>query len=145
MEMLFKALKQPEQHTELFHFMEDILQLTNDAEKATLANLPLFFTVHLAGFLGLQMQPAEKDAPFFDLNAGYFSGIRPTHIQYIDEEASLLLNELILSRRPEEAAEIKMSRATRWALLNDLIKYYQLHIQDFGQLKTLPVLHEILS
>ncbi len=37
------------------------------------------------------------------------------------------------------------SRAVRSNLLNRIIHYYQLHIQGFGQLKTLDVLHEVFD
>ena len=145
MELIIKALKQPEQHPELFYFIEDILNSTESADAATLATLPLFFTVHFTSFLGLQMQPKSGGQQFFDLEAGQFAAQAPPHQNYLDEEASSLLAELINCRLPQEAASLNAKRLQRWSLLNDLIKYYQFHIQDFSTLKTLPIVHEILQ
>ena len=43
-----------------------------------------------------------------------------------------------------ELEDIKLNRATRRELLLRYMDYYALHISDFGQMKTLMVLHEVL-
>ena len=40
---------------------------------------------------------------------------------------------------------VKMSNATRRLLLDDLIKYYQRHVDGFGELKSIAVLREVLE
>jgi DNA repair protein RecO (recombination protein O) len=48
-------------------------------------------------------------------------------------------------RQPEELEQFALNREMRRQLLLVMERYYQQHIQDFGMLKTLPVLKEILS
>jgi DNA repair protein RecO (recombination protein O) len=45
----------------------------------------------------------------------------------------------------DELSQIKLNKASRREMLLALQSFYALHIQDFGMMKTLPVLHEILS
>jgi len=47
-------------------------------------------------------------------------------------------------RQPEELEDIKLNHDFRRNLLFAYETYYALHIQDFGTMKTLPVLKEIL-
>ena len=47
--------------------------------------------------------------------------------------------------RAEELEEIKLNHDFRRNLLHAYETYYALHIQDFGTLKSLPVLREILN
>lgn len=49
-ELLQKCLKQPEPNADLFYFIEDAFIHLDEAEGPVLANFPLFFTLHLAGF-----------------------------------------------------------------------------------------------
>ena len=46
-ELLQKCLKQPEPHSELFEFLEDIFLKLDESKGAVMANLPLFFVLHL--------------------------------------------------------------------------------------------------
>jgi len=48
-ELLQKNLKQPEAQPDLFYFMEDLLTILDDADDRVIANLPLFFSIHLSG------------------------------------------------------------------------------------------------
>ena len=47
--------------------------------------------------------------------------------------------------QPEELQDIKLNHDFRRNLLYAYEVYYALHVQDFGTMRTLPVLREILS
>jgi DNA repair protein RecO (recombination protein O) len=47
--------------------------------------------------------------------------------------------------QPQELTQIKLNQDTRRTLLHAYQTYYALHIQDFGVMKTLPVLQEVLG
>jgi DNA repair protein RecO (recombination protein O) len=47
--------------------------------------------------------------------------------------------------QPEELETIRLNHEFRRSLLFAYENYYALHLQDFGTMKTLPVLREILS
>ena len=46
--------------------------------------------------------------------------------------------------QPAELAQFKLNGEIRRSLLLKYLEYYTLHIHDFGQMKTLMVLHEVL-
>jgi DNA repair protein RecO (recombination protein O) len=47
--------------------------------------------------------------------------------------------------QPEELADLKLNHDFRRNLLFAYERFYAFHIQDFGTMKTLPVLKEILN
>jgi hypothetical protein len=58
-------------------------------------------------------------------------------------ECTEALKALLNSRVNDEHAHI--AKATRRALLRDLLAYYRIHIEEFGQLKSLEVLEEVFA
>src|SRR5579872_1683197 len=55
-ELLQKTIKQPEPNADLFYFIEDSFLHLDAAEGRVLANFPLFFALHVAGFFGFRIQ-----------------------------------------------------------------------------------------
>jgi DNA repair protein RecO (recombination protein O) len=145
-ELLTKCLKQPEGNEDLFHFAEDaFLHLDNSSETVT-ANFPLFFALHLAVFLGFRINDEYSEKKkFLDLQEGIFVSERPTHPYFLEGIQSSVTSQLLRTMRPEELEEIKLNHDFRRNLLFVYETFYALHIQDFGKMKTLPVLKEILS
>jgi DNA repair protein RecO (recombination protein O) len=47
--------------------------------------------------------------------------------------------------QPHELNQIKLNKQKRRQLLHKYMEYYSLHIADFGQIKTLRVLEEVLG
>jgi DNA repair protein RecO (recombination protein O) len=149
-ELLTKCLKQPEGNPDLFHFMEDALLHLDAANDAVVANFPLFFALHLPVFFGVPPSPLkgtykESDHLYFDLKEGEFSFEQPRHPHFIEGKQAWITEELLRVRRPEELVGIKLNSEFRRNLLMAFESYYALHIHDFGTMKTLPVLREILN
>jgi DNA repair protein RecO (recombination protein O) len=145
-ELLTKCLKQPEANEELFHFTEDAFLHLDKSNEAVSANFPLFFALHLAGFFGLQVSDeySEKNH-FLDLQEGTFVSERPIHPHFLEDKQAMITSQLLKTMQPGELEEIKLHHDFRRNLLFAYETYYALHIQDFGTMKTLPVLKEILS
>jgi len=144
-ELLYKCLKQPEQHTDLFYFCEDaLLQLDAAGEKVT-ANFPLYFSLHLTQFFGFRMNDDySQSQTILDLQEGSFERELPTHPHFIDGEKAYITSQLLKVMQPHELSQLKLHHDTRRILLLLYQDYYALHIPDFGQMKTLTVLHEVL-
>lgn len=51
LELLQNCLKQPDAHADLFYFLEDVLSGLYKSSESQLANLPLFYIIHLSLFL----------------------------------------------------------------------------------------------
>ena len=145
-ELLQKCLPQPEQNTPLFYFCEDVLLQLDDANRAVTANFALYFSLHLAHFFGFRMNDDYDEINHvLDLREGSFVLEPPTHPDFIDGENALITSQLLKVMQPDELADIKLNHDTRKKLLLFYQTYYALHITDFGKMKTLAILHEVLS
>ncbi len=149
-ELLYKSLKQPEENATLFYFCEDAFTQLDAAESQIAANFPLYFTLHLTDFFGFKInndQPEGIDAEnyFVDLVEGNFTIEQPVHPHFIQGEDALITAELLNIMQLHELDQLKLNSGKRRELLLKYQTYYALHIQDFGHLKTLQVLHEVLG
>jgi DNA repair protein RecO (recombination protein O) len=145
-ELLTRCLKQPEEHSDLFQFAEDALLHLDQSNEAVAANFPLYFALHLPVFLGFRINDnySAKNT-FLDLQEGSFVQQQPAHSYFLEDKQAEITSQLLKSQRPEDLEEIKLNHEFRRNLLQAYEKYYALHVQDFGMMKTLPVLKEILS
>ena len=145
-ELLQKTLKQPEPNTDLFHFLEDAFLHLDRSDGAIVANYPLFFALHLSGFYGFRFSDtySGKDN-ILDLQEGEFVPERPAHNFFLEGDYSFLTSQLLKVMHPNELKEIRLHKEVRRVLLNAYAVFYALHIQDFGTMKSLPVLQEVLS
>ncbi len=149
-ELLTKCLKQPEGNPDLFHFTEDAFLHLDEGSDSVMANLPLFFALHLTHFFGVPPSPLKRqfhgnDNLIFDLKESAFTLEQPSHPHFIEGKPALITAELLQVRQPAELEEIKLNHVFRRNLLEAYERYYALHIPEFGTLKTLPVLREVLS
>ena len=146
MELLYKLLKQPEQNSDLFYFCEDSLLQLDESPAHVTANMPLFFALHISHFFGFKIDDNfSEENCFLDLQEGNFINERPAHIYFIEGENALITSELLKIMLPAELNDIKMNHLKRRELLQRYMEYYALHIQDFGQMKTLMVMQEVLG
>jgi len=145
-ELLNKCLKQPEANSDLFQFAEDSFIRLDECNDAVTANFPLFFAIQIAVLFGFRITDnySEKIS-FFDLQEGRFVSQRPTHPHLLEDKQAAVTAQLLKVMQPEELEDIKLNHDFRRNLLYAYETYYALHIQDFGTMKTLPVLREILN
>lgn len=145
-ELLTKCLKQPEANPDLFHFAEDLLLHLDKAEAGVTANFPLFFALHLPVFFGFRISDNfSAHHSFLDLQEGEFVSEQPRHLHFADDKQAFVTSQLLKVQHPSELDDIKLHHDFRRNLLFAYETYYRLHIPEFGTLKTLPVLREILS
>ena len=145
-ELLQKTIKQPEPNSDLYHFIEDAFMHLDHAEQAVVANFPLYFALHLATFFGFRFSDDYKpETSYLDLQEGEFVAEHPIHPYFLAGQYSYITSQLLKTMQPHELAQIKLNHDTRSTLLHAYQAYYALHVPDFGVLKTLPVLQEVLS
>lgn len=145
-EMLQHSLKQPEANPELFYLIEDSLKQLDKGNDTLTANLPLYFILHLATELGFKPQGSYTDAtPVFDMQEGSFVAGLPSHPYYLEAAQAELTSQLVDLNFYNELEGMKLNRSIRRSLLESYQTYMALHIADFGELKTLSILQEILS
>jgi DNA repair protein RecO (recombination protein O) len=145
-ELLTKCLKQPEANPELFHFVEDAFLHLDTAPDSVAANFPLFFALHLPVFFGFRISDNYSEArSFLDLQEGDFVREQPRHPHFLDDKQAYITSQLLKVQQPDELKDIRLNHEFRRNLLFTYEVYYKLHVQDFGSMRTLPVLKEILS
>lgn len=145
-ELLSKTLKQPESNAELFYFVEDAFVHLDTASEQVVGNFPLFFALHLATFYGFRFSDRyTTETTFLDLQEGEFVHDQPVHPYFLAPPYSYITSQLLKVMQPHELEQIKLNKETRRILLQSYQTYYALHIQDFGVMKTLPVLQEVLG
>lgn len=145
-ELIQKCIKQPEANADLFSFIEESLMQADKANEKITANFPLYFAIHLATFFGFQLQDNYSTSKnIFDLQEGYFVEEKTEHPYFIEGKLGEVMSEFLKVMQPNELEQLLLNHDIRRALLNNMQLFYGLHIQDFGQLKSLPVLQEVLS
>ena len=145
-ELLTKCLKQPEANPELFEFCEDAFIHLDESTGSVMANFPLFFALHLPVFFGFRISDEYSDKnSIVDLQEGMFVPGRPDHFHFLEGKQAEVTSELLKMMQPEELEQLKLNHDFRRQLLFAYEIYYALHIQDFGTMKTLPVLKEVLG
>ena len=145
-ELLTKCLKQPEANPELFEFVEDAFVHLDESTGSVMANFPLFFALHLPVFFGFRISDHYSHVKsILDLQEGTFVPARPDHFHFLEGKQAEVTSELLKIMQPEELEQVKLNHDFRRQLLFAYEIYYALHIQEFGTMKTLPVLREVLG
>jgi DNA repair protein RecO (recombination protein O) len=142
-EVARKTIREHEENPDLFDFLlENFLYLD---ETAHFANLHLQFMASLTTYLGFM--PGEEyspDTPCFDLREGVFVEDKPAHPHWIMPELASMFYQLLTMPR-ERSHEIALNRQQRKQLLQHLLDYYRLHIENFPIIHAHSVLEEVLS
>jgi DNA repair protein RecO (recombination protein O) len=145
-ELLQKCVKQPEANADLFSFAEDAFIKLDECSEAVLANYPLFFSLHIASFFGLRITDNYSDTcSILDLQEGFFVEEKPMNAYFLDGKYSFATSQLLKTMQPFELTQIKLNKETRRVLLHAYQDFFALQIQDFGTMRSLPVLQELLS
>jgi len=145
-ELLQKNLKQPETNEDLFHFCEDAFLQLDQADPQVTANFPIYFSIQIAQILGFRLRDNySQERNIFNLYEGSFSDERMATENQLSIEISFEISQILKAVHPQDLGEIKMNKNTRMAILKNLESYYAWHVPEFGTMKTLNVLTEVLG
>jgi DNA repair protein RecO (recombination protein O) len=123
-ELINKSIREEAHASELCDFLIQSLVTLDKVDKPE--NFHLIFMVQLARHLGFQPQSANE-----------VLGGRV--MDYVDEDSlNLILNSGYLT-------EISITNSQRRNVLDALLRFYAMHVENFGTMKSLSVLREILS
>ncbi len=144
-ELIGKCLREEnEEDNNLFEFVYSAIQIL-DITKESVANYPLFFMIQLSRYLGFSPKPNySPERNSFSLHEGFFGPYEPTNTESCNPELSAKLFELMLARF-DNFSTIQISHLNRMQLLDKLIRYYQLHLMVFSELKSPKVLKEVMT
>jgi len=143
-EILLFCLSDYQEDRDLFNFIEtNCLELNSTEEEVNNFHLKSLFTLSLhLGFYPNGQYSEQR--PYFDLIEGVFSSEKPLHPNYISEEYAVLFSQF-LEGQEGNSGEIALSNNQRRNLLDQLLLYYQIHIDNFKELKSREVLETVFS
>jgi len=102
-ELLGKCLKQPESNPELFEFTEDVFENLDHSLGTVMANLPLFFALHLPVHFGFRMDDNyTEQLTYLDLREGMFVAEQPMHPHFLEPKEAAIVSQLLKVMQPEE-------------------------------------------
>lgn len=123
-EVLNKSVKEESHAEELCNFLIESL-ITLDQLPEPIENFHLTFLVQLSRYLGFSPQSIEEVA----------------RGRWMSDEEEKALRHLVTM----QASPLHISYVTRKILLDVLTRFYATHVENFGELRSTQVLHEILT
>lgn len=141
-EFLSKVLKDTAEYKLVFEYLQDSLQILEECEDG-LSNFHLVFIFKLTRFLGFYPNLENyQENDFFDMINGEFVHNQPLHNHYINRTDSKIfyIFERINFRN---MSYFQYSRQDRIHIINRILEYYRVHLNDFQTIKSLDVLHEL--
>jgi DNA repair protein RecO (recombination protein O) len=136
-ELCLKTMKGTDASPSLFHFLEtQIIRL--DQEQEHFLNWHLFFMIGFAEQLGFAFEPpAIPGSTYFDLLHGKFLNEKPDHAYWTADAEGLthLINKEFTH---------PYTRQERNTLVDDLLTFFRLHIENMRELNSHRVLRQVL-
>lgn len=132
-EVLNKCLKEEEKNEQLFLFLEKAI-VDLDVSPYN-SQFHLSFLILLSKHLGFCPDFNYQNQLYFDMLNGTFVHELPKHSNYLSNPKELV--SLIEGR--------KLKNDEKRIVLNQLIMYYQTHVETFGKIKSVDVLETILN
>jgi DNA repair protein RecO (recombination protein O) len=143
-EILHKALREEESNEELFDFLDSHIQFLDISEQG-IANFHIYFLLRLTRHLGFNPgAPPDHSQLWFDLVHGLFTTSPPLHGSFLTPELTGLLIRF-LEVQASGLAAIEIDRGTRIELLEGILRYYYLHLEGLGEIRSHTVLHALFD
>ena len=143
-EFLHDALRNEIQNTDLYHYILYSLQWLDNAHEG-LANFHIAFLIRLTHYLGFWPNIKDKEnLTFFDLRDSVATDTMPSHGFFLKAEEASIIPKL-LRINLHNMHRFRLTRQQRGRILDVLTLYYQLHVPEFRDLRSLAVLREVLA
>lgn len=143
-EILSKTLKEETPNPELFDFLInsiDFFDLSTDGS----SNFHIFFLVKLMRFLGIIPSPrTNKEVKYFDMKEGDYLQVIPNHSEYLEPLETRFL-QYLLNAGYTNLSRLKMNHYDRRLILERLLRFYEIHIDKLGKLKSYAILKEVFE
>lgn len=139
-EVLYKTIHDDYQNTDLYQLIVKSMLLLDQEDDVR--NFPIWFLLELSKEYGFYPQRDSELDAVFDLKEGVFYPINHPCPQPLSPEASKALLEMV-DAEYEEVRQMRHPAAVRRALLEGLMQYLQLHLENLRNIRSLSILHEV--
>lgn len=142
LEVIAKSIREHEPNHELFDFIYAVLHYLDKTPKVS-ADFHLLFMLHLSHYLGFAPHNNYSETNcYFEMREGVFTSSLTNSTTLLDKKSAEQIYALLRTSLFEEHTSL-LSKADRKQMLSNLIKFYQLHLENF-QLKSPEVLEAVL-
>ena len=140
-EVLYRAVREEEPNPVLAQFLMYTIQLLDALEEPS-PDFHIVFLFQLTKYLGFYPKNNYGDGNiFFNLVSGSFkSGPGDPAIQLAEEASDLWRRCMMFDYQSVKDAEL--NGAQRKSVLDQLVRYYKLHVDGMGEIRSLEVLHD---
>lgn len=124
----------------LFAFLHDELIQYDDPNTYD-KDFMIRFLVGLSHYLGfgLDLSNPPSSSGYFDLLDGHFMSIKPSHDYLMSADDFIVLQDIMM-----QDTDSSTSIEVRRRLVDQLILYYQLHVESLKQVHSIKILRELL-
>ena len=138
-EVLSKILIHQQKDYELYDFIEDAIKYYDKVIFSP--TFHIVFLIKLSKFLGFYPDVKNNNYQYFDLQHGFYSDVKDS--DYIIYDDDLKCFNKILGINFDDLNTLTFSLVQRKKLLDNIILYYKLHIENFVSVKSLEVLRKL--
>lgn len=140
-EILGKCIKEPNPEKDLFSFVETSLNYLEITKDKT-SNFHIVFLLELSRYLGFY--PQKSEGLFFDMEEGVFTNTQPLNHYYLSgSEKDIFLR--IIGTKIDMSHELILQQEERKLLLESILKYYQVHISGWKEVKSHLILESVFK
>lgn len=140
-EILSGSIREEERNLPLFEYLESAFQWLDTHEE--IANFHIYFMLQLSRYLGFYPDTSRDELPHFDLVEGEFiraAGANP------ELHGALLANfKSFLGINFDAIHSVALGKIQRRELLESLLLYFEIHLQEFKKPRSLAVFNEVFS
>ena len=138
-ELAQKTIKEEESNLDLFNFLFSQFADLDGLEKIN-PNFHLYFMLDLSGYLGFFPGGNwSETTPWLNMKDGNFVKDEPLHQYALNKKLSEQVGLLI------KREKVHLTRVDRQKVVQKLIDYYRIHIDNFSGLNTHEILKEVLE
>ncbi len=143
-EFLNRLLRATMPDEQMWDYIHDSLRLL-DHMRSGVADFHIAFLTSLLTFAGIQPDASVyKPGQVFDMQAGVFTSHMPSHHDYLKGDEARFA--ALLSRiNYTNIRTLRLNGRLRSEILDRLLRYYAIHFPGASNLRSLDVIHDILS
>ena len=144
-EIARKTIKETDPNPKLFEFLTQIY-IKLDSTESGIANFPVWFLVHLSGYLGLfPVLNNLTTLSVFDYSEGKVLAEAHGGHDYFFSTHNTHLLAAFLELNFDAVAQISLDMEERRNFLVDMLLYFRYHIENFGEVNSVLVLQTVFS
>ena len=136
---------QPEPHPELFYLIEDTFKQLDKGGPNLVGNLPIYFLIHLSQTMGFGLQGKySPTTSVLDVREGQFVAATPIHPYFLEGQEAQTASTFLQVQFYNDLENIVLSGVQRKKILELFQLSLSWHYKKFSEIKSLPILQEVL-